>query len=80
MHSVILRRPIQSNLREAFNITNCVKKVNRLVRSVATCFDLTSCHLQATVTFIQTGNDAFKYKSNEFQELAKKTLFKKQEK
>lgn len=36
---------------------------------MATCFDLTSRDLQATVTFIQTGNYAFTYKSHEFQEL-----------
>jgi hypothetical protein len=38
---------------------------------MATCFDLTSRDLQATVTFIQTDNYPFKYKSDKFQELVK---------
>jgi hypothetical protein len=37
-----------------------------------TRFDLTSHDLQATVTFNQKGHYAFKYKSDEFQELVKK--------
>jgi hypothetical protein len=36
---------------------------------MATCFDSTSRDLQATVIFIQTGNYAFKYESDEFKEL-----------
>jgi hypothetical protein len=43
---------------------------------MAACFDLTSTDLQATVTFIKTGNYALKYRSDEFKELLKKTLFK----